>query len=196
MDATGRHTLTDFEARALAVVGEVRALAPPPARKERSMQETSTGTQRSKAVATSAVRSARGNPAWRHRVSGFVTAMVLSGCFAAALTAPSAAQASVERWYCDDGLNGYEQNPNWDSCPPVGSSHWLHLNTNAGFGETHRACIDEFLKPSGSGYYTGATCASAGVFTEQFPGHTWGYPRIWNGYCCGASNYAAYEYEK
>ena len=60
----------------------------------------------------------------------------------------------------------------------------MHIEANSGSDpqESHAVCIDEFLDPNGSGYYTEATCyyyASEGN-TTQYPGGVWGYPRAWN----------------
>jgi hypothetical protein len=89
---------------------------------------------------------------------------------------PSAAFAT--HVYCENDLA-----PN-EGCPPAGTSQWAHLTGNAGYDRyaSHEVCIDEFLDPSGSGYYSGSTCVYYSYETaEQFPGGVWGYPRAWNG---------------
>ncbi|HXD56181.1 MAG TPA: hypothetical protein VN618_15605 [Solirubrobacteraceae bacterium] len=97
---------------------------------------------------------------------------------AIAATPSSAGAFGYEHHYCGNTLAP------GGTCPPNGSSTWAHLELNeadAG-GESHETCIDEYLDPSGTGYYTGATCMYyAGEETKQFPGGTYGYPRAWNG---------------
>lgn len=73
--------------------------------------------------------------------------------------------------YCHNGMNDGE------TCPPNGSSEWRHLTENFGEGFSGSVCIDEYLDPNNNGSYTGQSC---GRTTAQYPGGTWGYPRVWN----------------
>jgi hypothetical protein len=133
----------------------------------------------------------------RGRVVALVSILTMCVCFGAALAAPPFAHATVERWYCENGLVGYDEVTSSypGTCPPAGSSEWLHLNENAGYGEIHTSCVDDYLDPDNNGYYTGQTCAKAETFAEIKTSHVWGYPRIWNDYCCSADRDNAFEYE-
>jgi hypothetical protein len=58
------------------------------------------------------------------------------------------------------------------------TSEWHHLVENAADTQgSGSLCIDEYLDPSGSPWYTEASCTSGG--TGQYPGSTWGYGRAW-----------------
>lgn len=93
-----------------------------------------------------------------------------------AVAIPATAMGAVHE-YCSGQIG------NKATCPPNGSSQWHHLLENAGEGSgliNGEICIDEFLDPSGSGYYTGASCVkSNGTYIFQYPQETWGYPRLW-----------------
>jgi hypothetical protein len=88
---------------------------------------------------------------------------------------PAGAQAA--HTYCFNSL-AYRE-----TCPPVGSSQWLHLELNAAWDPYNYGsawtCIDEYLDPSGSGYYTTKACSYKTA--EQYVASVWGYPRAWNG---------------
>jgi hypothetical protein len=122
------------------------------------------------------------------RVLAPLTAASVLATAAFAAVAPSSAFASIDRWYCTQTLVGYQQaSSNFpNACPPAGSSQWTHLTWNYGNGQYYVACIDEYLDPNNNGHYTGQTCASPGTYTQQTPSSVWGFPRIWNGYCCAA----------
>jgi hypothetical protein len=112
------------------------------------------------------------------RTMGVGLALILIVATSVVVTAPAMGFA-VEHHYCDQYLEPK------GTCPPNGNSIWAHLEINESEdpGESHETCIDEYLDPSGSGYYTTAKCVYY-VWenpAKQFPGGTWGYPRTWNG---------------
>jgi len=58
------------------------------------------------------------------------------------------------------------------------NSAWHHILENGATTEgLGRLCIDEYLDPSGTGYYTGATCSNSSA--AQWPEDKWGYGRAW-----------------
>jgi len=91
----------------------------------------------------------------------------------ASLAIPGSAMAVNGHTYCNQWAVKAQ------TCPPYGSSEWHHLLENAAEARSGSLCIDEYLDPSGTGSYTGATCAGAGNTTAQYPGEVWGYPRSW-----------------
>ncbi len=107
------------------------------------------------------------------RLAPLVAAIAIA-CATAALTVPGTASALVYgHTYCNQWMVTNQ------TCPPYGSSEWHHLLENAAEARRGSLCIDEYLDPSGSGYYTGASCVSQGHTAAQYPGATWGYPRSW-----------------
>lgn len=58
------------------------------------------------------------------------------------------------------------------------ASNWHHLVENGATTQgAGSLCIDEYLDPSGSPWYTEASCTSGS--TAQYPNGTWGYGRAW-----------------
>jgi len=58
------------------------------------------------------------------------------------------------------------------------NSAWHHLVENGATTQgAGSLCIDEYLDPSGSPWYTEASCTAGS--TAQYPGGTWGYGRAW-----------------
>jgi hypothetical protein len=57
---------------------------------------------------------------------------------------------------------------------------WRHIIINVGhdYNAGWHVCIDEYLDPSGTGYYTNQNCGSEGV--TDYDLEAWGYPRVWN----------------
>lgn len=121
----------------------------------------------------------RGRPRQSGRGSLRGRLAVLMGIAVLAVVAiPATAMGAVHE-YCSGTIGG-----KGTTCPPSGSSEWHHLleNDGAGTGINAEICIDEYLDPSGTGHYTGASCiASNGKYVIQYPGETWGYPRLWVG---------------
>jgi hypothetical protein len=102
--------------------------------------------------------------------------MLLLMAGALAMT-PTSASANYH-YYCEQSLEP------GGTCPPNGSSKWWHLEENLGWDPygNHEVCVDDYLDPSGSGYYTEAKCIyEVGHYAESWPGGIWGYPRVWNG---------------
>lgn len=69
---------------------------------------------------------------------------------------------------------------------PNGTWHsgWGHIELNMGFDNraSHETCIDEYLDPNGSPWYTTASCEYYyWEVASQKPGKVWGYSRVWNG---------------
>jgi hypothetical protein len=74
------------------------------------------------------------------------------------------------------GVDGYCYQ--WVNLDYTCTGEWHHLVENAATTQgAGSLCIDEYLDPSGSGYYTTATCTTGS--TAQYPGSTWGYGRAW-----------------
>ena len=93
---------------------------------------------------------------------------------AAFTVAPSTAMANYHV-YCDQTL------VYGGTCPPEGSSKWWHMEENVAHDPygSHYTCVDDFLDPNGSGWYTTQKCSYS--YPEDWPGGVWGYPRAWNG---------------
>ncbi len=98
---------------------------------------------------------------------------------AIAATSSPAMGFSYEKHYC------YNYLPPNGTCPPYGSSTWIHIELNEGNDPRENekwTCIDEYLDPSGSPWYTSSKCVYyINEEAKDFPGGTWGYPRSWNG---------------
>jgi hypothetical protein len=93
---------------------------------------------------------------------------------AAFAVAPSTAMANVHT-YCFQSLSSGA------ACPPNGSSKWWHIEENVAHDPygSHYTCVDDYLNPNGTGYYTSQKCSYS--YAEDWPGYVWGYPRAWNG---------------
>ena len=110
------------------------------------------------------------------------TLLVGLGLSPLVLTAGLALSASpaqaYQHMYCAQNLNPSA------GCPPNGSSQWIHIDLNWAkdpYGN-HEVCIDEFLDPEGSGFYTQAKCVYYSNETARdYWNYVWGYPRAWNG---------------
>lgn len=58
------------------------------------------------------------------------------------------------------------------------TGEWHHMVENgADTSGAGSLCIDEYLDPSGSPWYTSASCTTTAI--AQYPQGTWGYGRAW-----------------
>jgi len=99
------------------------------------------------------------------RIMVLLATLVMVSAFSG--VAASQALAGTEG-YCYQWVN------NGNTC----TSGWHHLIENGATTQgAGSLCIDEYLDPSGSPWYTEQYCTTTS--TAQYPGATWGYGRAW-----------------